>query len=330
MIAAVSTKSHFPAPFPFHRRDGWKLQTKRLPRKQVRKTWGRLSVTCVASGGAWLVAMMQLGGRRIRRVRPRQNGLHAPEWRRARNRFMKNTLIAPILAAVLGVWLARPALAENTATNPVPRDAHWLARHEAFVRQAQQGGMDVLFLGDSITDFWRTRGSNVWNRYYAPLHAANFGISGDRTQHLLWRIDHGELDGIHPKVVVLMIGTNNTGKERDGQTIRNTVPEVIQGIQAVVADIRSKLPESKILLLGIFPRGNLDDPQRAQVAVINTVIAKLDDGRRVYYLDLTPHFLEPDGSLSRAIMPDLLHPSERGYEIWAEAMQPTLEALLKN
>jgi len=243
---------------------------------------------------------------------------------------MKNTFIAPIIAAVLGVLLSRPALAENTATNPVPRDAHWLARHEAFVRQAQQGGINVLFLGDSITDFWRTRGSNVWNRYYAPLHAANFGISGDRTQHLLWRIDHGELDGIHPKVVVLMIGTNNTGKERDGQTIRNTVPEVIQGIQAVVADIRSKLPESKILLLGIFPRGHLEDPQRAQVAVINTVIAKLDDGRRVHYLDLTPRFLEPDGSLSRAVMPDLLHPSERGYEIWAEAMQPTLETLLKN
>ena len=106
----------------------------------------------------------------------------------------------------------------NTATNPVPRDAKWVKRHEGFVQEAQNGGIEILFLGDSITDFWRNRGSNVWNQYYAPRHAANFGISGDRTQHLLWRIDHGELDGIHPKVVVLMIGTNNTGKENDHKT----------------------------------------------------------------------------------------------------------------
>src|SRR5690242_17023767 len=85
---------------------------------------------------------------------------------------------------------------ENTAVVPAPRDAKWLARHEEFVQQARTGGIDLLFLGDSITDFWRNRGSNIWNQYYAPRHAANFGISGDRTQHLLWRMDHGELDGI--------------------------------------------------------------------------------------------------------------------------------------
>ena len=101
---------------------------------------------------------------------------------------------------------------------------------------------------------------------YAPLQAANFGISGDRTQHVLWRMNHGELDGIKPKVVVLMIGTNNTGKENDTITTRNTVPETIAGVQAVVADIRAPLPDSKILLLGIFPRGTLADPQRAEVA----------------------------------------------------------------
>ena len=153
----------------------------------------------------------------------------------------------------------------------------WERRHEGFVAIAKRGGVDVLFLGDSITDFWRNRGSNVWNKYYAPRQAANFGISGDRTEHVLWRIDHGELDGIKPKVVVLMIGTNNTGKEKDGKP-RNTVPEVIAGVTAVVRDIRTRLPDSKVLLLGIFPRGNLDDLQRAQVALINTVIAKI--GRR--------------------------------------------------
>lgn len=220
-------------------------------------------------------------------------------------------------------------VAGNTATNPVPRDAQWIARHEAFVKEARKGGIDILFLGDSITDFWRNRGSNVWNQYYAPRHAANFGISGDRTQHLLWRMDHGELDGIHPRVVVLMIGTNNTGKERDSDKIRNTVPETIAGVQAVVRDLRSKLPDSKVLLLAIFPRGTLESPQRAQVAVINTVIAKLDDDKMVRFLDIGPKFLSDDGALPREMMSDGLHPGAKGYEIWAESMEPTLDELLK-
>jgi lysophospholipase L1-like esterase len=224
---------------------------------------------------------------------------------------------------------ATNAVLSNTATNPVPLGAGWVRRHEGFVAQAKQGGIDVLFMGDSITDFWRNRGSNVWNQYYAPMHAANFGISGDRTQHVLWRMDNGELDGIHPKVVVLMIGTNNTGKERDKKTPRNSVPEAIEGVQAVVADIRTRLPDSKILLLGIFPRGTLDDPQRAQVALINTVICKLDDGKMVKFLDIGSKFLDADGTLPKTVMPDLLHPNAHGYQIWADAMNPTLEAMLK-
>ena len=217
----------------------------------------------------------------------------------------------------------------NTATNPVPRDPQWIACHEAFAKEAQKGGIDILFLGDSITDNWRNRGLSLWDQYYAPRHSANFGISGDRTQHLLWRIEHGELDGIHPKVIVLMIGTNNTGKERNSDTIRNTIPESIAGVQAVVRELRAKLPDSKILLLGIFPRETLESPQRAQVAVINTVIAKLDDGKMVRFLDIGPKFLEPDGTLSRNIMPDRLHPSMKGYQIWAKAMEPKLDEMLK-
>ena len=220
-------------------------------------------------------------------------------------------------------------LVQNTAIIPVPRDPKWVVRHEGFVQEAQKGGIDILFLGDSITDFWRGRGSNVWNKYYAPRHAANFGISGDRTQHVLWRLDNGELEGIKPKVVVLMIGTNNTGKERDNKTQRNTVSETIEGVQAVVKELRAKLPDSKILLLAIFPRGTLDDPQRAQVALINTVIAKLDDGSMVKYLDIDPEFIESNGTLSRTVMPDLLHPNERGYQIWADVMNPTLDKMLQ-
>ncbi|HEY1719471.1 MAG TPA: platelet-activating factor acetylhydrolase IB subunit [Verrucomicrobiae bacterium] len=219
--------------------------------------------------------------------------------------------------------------ASNSATNPVPRDPNWIKRHEGFVAQAKQGGMDILFMGDSITDFWRNRGSNVWNQCYAPRHAANFGISGDRTQHVLWRMDHGELDGIHPKVVVLMIGTNNTGKERDGKTIRNTVPETIQGVQAVVGEIRAKLPESKILLLAIFPRGDGGPEQQAQINEINPAIARLAYGKMVKFLDIGSKFLEADGTLPRSIMPDLLHPNEHGYQIWADAMNPTLDEMMK-
>ena len=125
-----------------------------------------------------------------------------------------------------------------------------------------------------------------------------------------------------------MIGTNNTGKETNDSP-RNSSSEVIEGVQAVVARIRNKLPDTKILLLAIFPRGTFDNPQRAEVALINTVLAKLDDGKTVRFLDIGPQFLKADGTLPKTIMPDLLHPNEKGYQIWAAAMEPTLAEMLK-
>jgi lysophospholipase L1-like esterase len=232
-------------------------------------------------------------------------------------------------ATLLSAILATTAFAQNTATNPVPRDPNWVKRHEGFVQQAKKGDIDLLFLGDSITDAWRNRGLNVWNKYYAPSHPANFGIGGDRTQHVLWRLEHGEVDGIKPKVVVLMIGTNNTGKEQDNQTIRNTTQEIIEGVAAVIREIRAKLPETKILLLGIFPRDEKTNPVRQQLKDINLQLAMLDDGRNVKFLDLGAKFLEPDGTLPRDVMPDLLHPNEKGYQIWADAMQPALTEIMK-
>ncbi len=221
-------------------------------------------------------------------------------------------------------------VAKNTAIIPVLRTnpTNWVARHEGFVEIARKGNVDLLFMGDSITDGWRGRGANVWNKYYASQHAANFGIGGDRTEHVLWRMDHGELDGIKPKVVVLMIGTNNSGKEKDGH-MRNTIPQIIEGVTAVVTELRAKLPGSKILLLAIFPRGTIDDFQRGEVAVVNTALAKLDDGKMVRFLDIGPNFLEADATLPRSIMPDLLHPNEKGYQIWADAMNPTLDEMMK-
>jgi lysophospholipase L1-like esterase len=221
----------------------------------------------------------------------------------------------------------------NTAIEPVPRDAAWLKRHEGFVAEAKQGGINVLFLGDSITDFWRSEdgprgGRSVWEKNFAPLGAVNFGINADRTQHVLWRLEHGEVDGIAPKVVVLMIGTNNTGLERDKVTPRNTVPETIAGVTAVVNTLRAKLPETKILLLAIFPRAdNAESPP--QIKQINLALARLHDGTHVRYLDIGPKFLTPDGTLTKEIMPDLLHPGLKGYEIWAAAIRGPLAEMMK-
>jgi len=229
------------------------------------------------------------------------------------------------------VFLALSALAaaaENTAIQPAPRDANWVKRHEGFVEQAKQGGIEVLFLGDSITDGWRSKGKAVWEKNYAPRQAANFGIGGDRTQHVLWRMENGELDGIKPKAVVLMIGTNNSGKDQEGKP-RNTTPEIIEGVTAIVKGLRAKLPQSKILLLAIFPRGEKDTPIRDQLKEINIALAKLDDGKMVKFFDIGPKFLEPDGTLSKEIMPDLLHPNEKGYQIWADAIESPLADLLK-
>ena len=185
-----------------------------------------------------------------------------------------------------------------------------------------------MFIGDSITDGWRNRDLQVWTKSYAPRHALNLGIGGDRTQHVLWRIQRGELDGLKPKAVVLMIGTNNTGKERDGSP-RNSTAEVIAGVKAVVKQIRAKLPKSKLLLLAIFPRGAANGPERAQIKEINAAIAKLDDGQMIRFLDIGKVFLAEDGSIPKTIMPDLLHPNEQGYQLWADAIEPALAAMLK-
>ena len=244
-----------------------------------------------------------------------------------RLRFIRFTLLLAFVPALTF------AAGTNTAIEPEPRDAGWVKRHEGFVEIAKQGGIDVLFLGDSITDAWRRPppgGKGVWDREFAPLRAANFGISGDRTQHVLWRLQNGELEGINPKAIVLMIGTNNTGFERDGTTPRNTPAETVAGVRAIVNLLRAKLPQTKILLLAVFPRGEKPDhPQRLQVAEVNTGIAKLADGRNVRFLDIGRKFLAADGTLPKDIMPDFLHPNEKGYEIWAAAIKEPLAAMLK-
>jgi len=149
------------------------------------------------------------------------------------------------------------------------------------------------------------------------------GFGGDRTQHVLWRVDHGCLDGLHPKAVVLMIGTNNSAGND------NTAAEIAEGIAAIVNRIRAKLPETKILLLAVFPRGEHPNPQRDKVNEVNQIISRLDDGKAVFYLDIGPTFMSADGVITKDIMPDFLHLSTKGYELWADAIEQKLDELLK-
>ncbi len=243
-----------------------------------------------------------------------------------------------MLSGGLGVLLALALpLRANSALEPVPRSSAWVRRHEQFRQVAAHEPVDVLFLGDSITDFWRNdlltgyaRGKSVWEARFVPLHAANFGLSGDRIQHVLWRVEHGELDGLHPKVVVVLIGTNNMGADAPGRPLRNTVPEIVAGVQHLVARIRTKLPASHILLLAIFPRGDKGPAVAAQIRAVNTAIARYDGGRLVHYLDFGDIFLDRTGAVSPTLMPDLLHPNTLGYQAWAAALQLPMQALLKS
>jgi len=247
----------------------------------------------------------------------------------------RSMLIASLVLTV-GVLttasLAAPATQPTTTKKPEPpRTAAGAVtpveknpeRHKQFLKRAAEGNVDLLFLGDSITDVWPKRGPNSWKKYEA-WHPANFGISGDRTEHLLWRITNGELDNIHPRVVVIMIGTNNVGHFED-----ETPEWAAAGVEKIVQTVREKLPQSKILLLGVFPRDKEASELRARVAAVHQIISKLDDGKMRHYLDIGDRFLDKDGEISPDIMPDKLHPSAKGYDIWYEAMQPTLERLMK-
>ena len=232
--------------------------------------------------------------------------------------------------------LSGGSLLGNTAITPVAReDDYAVKRRLQILERGREGHINVLFLGDSITDFWRfanpARGGRVlWDREIAPLGAANYGISADRTQHVLWRLEQGDVDKLAPKVVVVMIGTNNTGLERDRVTPRNTPDETAAGIAAIVRTLRAKLPEARILLLAVFPRGaQPDEPQRAQIAAINAQIKSLADEQHVFWLDFNDRLLEPDGTLSAEVMPDHLHPGAKGYQIWWDAMREALRRLLQ-
>ena len=248
-------------------------------------------------------------------------------------------ILATILVFAVGSgWLdaeeAAPGQREkaDVAVERHDRTGFFRRQHESFLGRGRSGPVDLLFIGDSITAGW-AKVPHIWDHYYGHRSAANFGIGGDRTQHVLWRIEQGELDAIDPKVVVLMIGTNNSGSHPPA--------EIVSAVEKLVGTIRAKLPRTQVLLLAIFPRGARKDadgrvtPQAEAdaarrmhvIAETNFHLARLDDGQ-VRFLDIGKVFLGQDGRIPFSLMPDQLHLSSAGYQLWAEAIELSLSEML--
>ena len=200
----------------------------------------------------------------------------------------------------------------------------WGPRHEQKLKDLKaQKKVDLLMIGDSITHGWEGKGKQVWDEFYGKRNAFNIGYSGDRTEQVIWRLQNGEVDGISPKLAVIMIGTNNTGHRQDPPE------ETAAGIKSILAELKKRTPQTKVLLLAIFPRGaKSDDRLRRINDGTNKIISHYADGKTVFYLDINQTFLEEDGTLPKSVMPDLLHPQEKGYRMWAAAMEPTITKLL--
>ena len=233
---------------------------------------------------------------------------------------------------VAGICLS--AVADILSVTPVPQNADpngwWWKRHAQKMELVKKGGSKVVFIGDSITHFWEGAGAAQWKKYFAgaPYRALNLGYSADRTEHVLWRLDHGELDGYEARAVVLMIGTNNTGHRPQEQ---EPPSDTIIGVRAVLDKIREKQPKAKIVLCPIFPRGaKPNDPLRVRNDIVNREIRRFADGKTVLLCDFTAQFLTPDGTLPAEVMPDRLHPAAYGYEVWAAGVIPFLDYALSD
>jgi lysophospholipase L1-like esterase len=240
----------------------------------------------------------------------------------------------PAPAAAAPAAPVAPAITDASAAAPQAGNPRFFQLHEEFLARGKSGPIGVLFLGDSITEGWR-RPVHIWEHYFGKYQPANFGIGSDQTQHVIWRIENGELDGINPKVVVLMIGTNNSGQ--------HTGDQIAAGVAKIISMIRAKIPGTKVMLLAIFPRdarrnrdGLITEPTLADTAKrvaatdrANTLLARLDDGANVRFVNINSVFLGKDGRIPWTIMPDQLHLSQAGYQLWAEAIDQPLAELMK-
>jgi lysophospholipase L1-like esterase len=227
-----------------------------------------------------------------------------------------------LILTVAAAWTA--AAAELATTKPVEAKTNgenwWRGNCKRIMADIKKmnGEIDVALVGDSITARW---GGESWKKHWGSYRAVNMGIGGDRTQNVLWRLENGELDGYKAKLFVVMIGTNNTDKKTDPA-------DIAAGIKAIINLIKTKHPESKILLLGIFPRGEKPDAGREKIKAVNQLISQLHDGTVVHYMDIGEKFLQPDGTISKAVMKDFLHLGSKGYDIWAEAIGGKVKELL--
>jgi len=233
------------------------------------------------------------------------------------NYWLKKTLALGLVV----MFLAGPVFAASTVTPANKMNEEWWAnRHAGVLEQVKGGNVDLILLGDSINHGWEGDGKAVFDKYYGHRNAVNMGFGGDRTEHVLWRLENGEIDGISPKVVSLMIGTNNYGT--------NTAEEIGAGIIAIVQKLREKLPNTKVLILAIFPRGEKPSEMRDTLAKASTIASGIADGNMIHYLDIGQVFLTEDGTLTKEIMPDALHPNAYGYELWATAVEPKIAELM--
>lgn len=238
------------------------------------------------------------------------------------------TLLAVALTPVFAfAQPAAPVADEARSTTPAERlsEAWWKDRWEAKVKAtADARNTKLVFLGDSITQGWEGAGKKVWEEKFAQYNPLNLGFSGDRTEHLLWRIkeDQASLKELSPKVAVILIGTNNTGHQQ------RPAAETTGGVKAVLDELHTIWPETKLLVLSVFPRGaDAGDKLRKLNDEINVEVAKLADNKTIFVQDISSSLMEADGTLSKEIMPDLLHLSPKGYEQWAAAIEPKLKEL---
>ena len=222
----------------------------------------------------------------------------------------------------------------HSATTPTPRpDAGWTARFNALSSNASGFDGELIFIGDSITQGWEGAGKDVWHDHFAKRGALNLGISGDRTQHVIWRLANGNLSNIKPsktgkRVAVIMIGTNNTGQGANNPD-NNSAEEIADGIVGVFQTYHELMPDSKILLLGVFPRGEKPNETREKIKTVNGFIEALGNRDNLRFLDISDKFLSKDGTIDKAIMPDFLHLSPAGYKVWADAIDPTINDMLR-
>jgi lysophospholipase L1-like esterase len=247
-------------------------------------------------------------------------------------RSLPRRLRLNFLLSLLCLFPASIALASSRPDQPLPRaDANSMAAHRQLLKKAKEGRIDVYFVGDSITRRWGTSDPQYadllknWKANFHGWNAANFGWGADTTQNILWRLENGELDGVNPKVIVILAGTNNIGSPGDSKP---TASDVARGIKAIVDTCRHKAPNATIILTAIFPRNDKAGITPI-IEAINQKIADIADGEKIRFVNVNERLADKNGRLIDGVMhADKLHPTVKGYQVWADGLKPHLTEIL--